>query len=353
MEVSWPSCDLRLLRNRHAAVYVDHRRRWLQTGEPHYLELAKRWGKATLVLFAIGAVSGTALAFELGLLWPTFMEFAGSIIGPAFAMEAFAFFVEAIFLALYLYGWNRLSPKAQWWTGVPVAIAGAASGVLVVATNAWMQNPVGLEQVLANPEAIDPNAMLFGNPVWHMMAIHSTLSTYTAAAFAVAGIYAYQALKGKRTKMAMTGMRIALAVGLVTAVLMPVSGHFYSQLIGEVQPAKLAAMEGHYETGPYAPLLIGGWPDNESGRCGARSPFGPLGLMSTETRPREVTGLDQFPEEHWPHVGLTRTAFQVMVGSAFDHSRGRGLLGCVPATAEGIMDLPGSCGSSWPARPSA
>lgn len=317
-------------------------RRWLQTGEPHYLELAKRWGKATLVLFAIGAVSGTALAFELGLLWPTFMEFAGSIIGPAFAMEAFAFFVEAIFLALYLYGWNRLSPKAHWWTGVPVAIAGAASGVLVVATNAWMQNPVGLEQVLANPEAIDPNAMLFGNPVWHMMAIHSTLSTYTAAAFAVAGIYAYQALKGKRTKMAMTGMRIALAVGLVTAVLMPVSGHFYSQLIGEVQPAKLAAMEGHYETGPYAPLLIGGWPDNEARTVrGAIGIPGLLSLMLHGNPAAEVTGLDQFPEEHWPHVGLTRTAFQVMVGS--------GLLIILVAAAfwvvyrrrrEGIMDLP-------------
>lgn len=290
--------------------------RWLKTGEPHYKELAKRWGKATLVLFAIGAVSGTALAFELGLLWPTFMEFAGSIIGPAFALEAFAFFVEAIFLALYLYGWNRLSPKAHFLTGIPVAIAGAASGVLVVATNAWMQNPVGLQEVLANPEAIDPNTMLFRNPIWHMMAIHSTLSTYTAAAFSIAGIYAYQALKGKRTKMALTGMRITLAVGLITAIMMPISGHFYSQLIGKVQPAKLAAMEGHYHTGPNAPLLIGGWPDDEAQTVrGAIAIPNLLSLMLHGDPSAEVIGLDQFPQEQWPHVWLTRSAFQVMVGS--------------------------------------
>lgn len=290
--------------------------RYLKTGEKHYLELAKRWGKATAVLFAIGAVSGTALAFELGLLWPTFMEFAGSIIGPAFALEGFAFFIEAIFLALYLYGWNRLSPKAHWWTGVPVAIAGAASGVLVVATNAWMQNPVGLQEVLANPEAIDPNTMLFGNPVWKMMAIHSTLSCYVASAFTIAGIYAYQALKGRRAKMTMSGLRITLAVGLITSVLMPLSGHMYAQVIGPIQPAKLAAMEGHYHTGTHAPLTIGGWPDNESQtvRYGLTIP-GLLSFMLHNDPAAEVIGLDQFPREDWPSVVLTRTAFQTMVGS--------------------------------------
>src|SRR5262245_40606251 len=116
---------------------------WLRTGRPHYRELARKWAKATGLLFAIGAVSGTAISFELGLLWPRFMELAGSIIGPAFALEGFAFFVEAIFLGLYLYGWDRLSPRMHWLTGVPVALSGLASGLLVVAVDAWMQAPVG------------------------------------------------------------------------------------------------------------------------------------------------------------------------------------------------------------------
>jgi cytochrome d ubiquinol oxidase subunit I len=118
---------------------------WLRTGQPHYRKLARKWAKATALTFAIGAVSGTALSFELGLLWPRFMAFAGGAIGPAFALEAYAFFIEAIFLGLYLYGWDRLSPKAHWWTGWPVAISGLASGAIVVAANAWMQAPAGFE----------------------------------------------------------------------------------------------------------------------------------------------------------------------------------------------------------------
>ena len=118
-------------------------RRWMRTGDRDALELAKTWSKATAVLFAIGAVSGTALSFELGLLWPRFMAVAGPLIGPAFALEGYAFFVEAIFLGLYLYGWDRLSPRAHWWCGVAVAVSGVASGVLVLSANAWMQDPVG------------------------------------------------------------------------------------------------------------------------------------------------------------------------------------------------------------------
>src|SRR5947199_1534253 len=118
---------------------------WLRTGRPHYRDLARKWGKATALLFAIGAVSGTALSFELGLLWPRFMRFAGATVGPAFALEGFAFFIEAIFLGLYLYGWDRLSPRAHWLCGVPVAVSGLLSGMLVCAVNAWMQAPVGVD----------------------------------------------------------------------------------------------------------------------------------------------------------------------------------------------------------------
>ncbi len=120
---------------------------WLRTGKPHYRDLARQWAKATALLFAVGAVSGTALSFELGLLWPTFMETSGSLIGPAFAMEGFAFFIEAIFIGVYLYGWDRLSPRAHWLAGIPIAVSGLLSGLFVVATNAWMQVPVGYEVV--------------------------------------------------------------------------------------------------------------------------------------------------------------------------------------------------------------
>lgn len=292
--------------------------RWLTTREPHYLRLAKRWGNATVVLFAIGAVSGTALAFELGLLWPTFMEFAGGVIGPAFALEAFAFFLEAIFIALYLFGWERLPGWAHWWTGVPVAISGAASSVLVVATNAWMQNPIGIDLVLADPEAASPLHMLFGNPVWRKMAVHSTLGAYAAATFALAGVYAYLALRGKGGRGAASALRITMAVGLVVAVLMPITGHAYTKVVGEVQPAKLAAMEGLFTTRTDAPLTVGGWPDMDAEvvRYGIPLP-GLLSWLLHGRRDAEVVGLDQFARDEWPHVPITRTAFQLMVASGF------------------------------------
>src|SRR5687767_8132125 len=173
-------------------------RRWMRTGDRDALALAKTWSKATAVLFAIGAVSGTALSFELGLLWPRFMAVAGPMIGPAFALEGYAFFVEAIFLGLYLYGWERLSPRAHWWCGAAVAASGLASGVLVLAANAWMQNPVGYTPGIGGaPATINP-AAVFANPAWPMMAVHSTFATYEAVGFAAAGIYALALLRGHR-----------------------------------------------------------------------------------------------------------------------------------------------------------
>lgn len=291
---------------------------WLKTGQAHYLRLAKRWGNATVVLFAIGAVSGTALAFELGLLWPAFMEFAGGVIGPAFALEAFAFFTEAIFIALYLFGWERLPGWAHWWTGVPVAISGAASSVLVTATNAWMQNPVGLEQVLEDPESVEPLQLLFGNPMWKKMAVHSTLGAYAAAIFALAGVYAWLALKGRGGRGAASALRMTMGVGLAVAVLMPITGHAYTKVVGELQPAKLAAMEGLFVTRAEAPLTIGGWPDMEAQRVRFGIPLpGFLSWLLHGRTDAEVIGLDQFAREQWPHVGITRTAFQAMVASGF------------------------------------
>lgn len=291
---------------------------WLRTGRKSYLGIARTWSKATAVLFAIGAVSGTALSFELGLLWPPFMEFAGSIVGPAFTLEGFAFFIEAIFIGLYLYGWNRLSPVAHWLTGIPVALSGAASSVLVVTANAWQQNPVGAELVTSNPAALDPLGALFGNPTWGIMALHSTLATYAATSFAVAGTYAWAALKGWREQKVHDAMRIALAVGVVAALLMPVTGDMHAKGTARRQPVKLAAMEAQFETERGAPLRIGGIPDVEARetRFAIEIP-GALSWLAFGDVNAEVAGLNQVPREEWPNVPVVHYSFQLMVGAGF------------------------------------
>jgi cytochrome d ubiquinol oxidase subunit I len=290
--------------------------RWLRTGREHYRELAKKWGKATALTFAVGAVSGTALSFELGLLWPRFMALAGGVLGPAFALEGYAFFIEAIFLGLYLYGWDRLTPRAHWWAGVPIAVSGLASGILVVAANAWMQAPADFEVVNGRLAAVDPLSV-FQTPAWLHLALHSSLSCYIATGFAVAGVYAVGMLRGRRDAYHRSALDIALVVGGVAALLQPLSGDLSARRIAKYQPAKLAAMEAHYETGSHVPLLIGGIPDGAGGVKGAlRIPSG-LSLLVGHSPSTVVTGLNDFPEDERPPVGITHLAFQVMVACGF------------------------------------
>ena len=303
---------------------------WLHTGREHYRKLARTWAKATALTFAVGAVSGTALSFELGLLWPRFMEVAGSTLGPAFALEGYAFFIEAIFLGLYLYGWERLSPRAHWWTGVPVAISGLMSGILVVAANAWMQTPVGIDPAalagvagtVAPTSALGPLAMedpfaVFRTPYWFHMALHSSLSCYIATGFAVAGVYALGLLRGRRDDYHRSGLRIAMAVGAITAALQPLSGDISARAVAEYQPAKLAAAEAHFETARGVPLMIGGIPtaDGEV-KYALRIPRG-LSLLAHHDPDAEVIGLDAYPRDEWPNVLITHLSFQVMVGLGF------------------------------------
>jgi cytochrome d ubiquinol oxidase subunit I len=288
---------------------------WLRTGQAHYRDLARKWGKATALLFAIGAVSGTALSFELGLLWPRFMAFAGGVVGPGFVLEGFAFFIEAIFLALYLYGWDRLSPLAHWLTGIPVAVFGLGSGILVVAVNAWMQNPGPLElDSHGNPVNGNPLAP-FASPSWPAMAVHSSLSCYIAVGFAVAGVYAIGALRGRRDAYHRSALKLALAVGTVAALLEPLSGDVNARLVHQYQPAKLAAMEALFETRAGAPLLIGGLPEPRTGRVpfAIEIPRG-LSLLAAHDPAAVIEGLNAFPPDERPNVMLVHPAFQVMVG---------------------------------------
>ena len=288
---------------------------WLRTGRPHYRALARKWVKATALTFAVGAVSGTALSFELGLLWPRFMAVAGGVVGPAFALEGYAFFVEAIFIGLYLYGWERLSKRAHWWAGVAVAVSGAISGVLVVSANAWMQVP-GAFQVVAGrlvaTEALAP----FRSPAWLDMALHATLSCYVATSFAVAGVYAVGMLRrGRRNRYHRSALGIALAVGVIAAVLQPLSGDISARRVAKTQPPKLAAAESLFRTQTRAPLVIGGLPDvsAQTVRWGIEIPAG-LSLLATHDINGEVKGLDVVPPERRPPVMLTHIAFQLMVG---------------------------------------
>jgi cytochrome bd ubiquinol oxidase subunit I len=288
---------------------------WLRSGKQAYLDLARKWAKATGLLFAIGAVSGTALSFELGLLWPPFMEFAGPLIGPAFALEGYAFFIEAIFLGLYLYGWNRLSRTAHWLCGVPVALSGMASGVLVMSANSWMQNPTGFQVVDGKPVNIDPVAALM-NPSWGILAVHLIIACYMATAFMVAAVYAWGLLKGRTDSYHKNGLAIAMVLGVITALAQPLSGDFAARLVHDTQPVKLAAMESQFETESGAPLRIGGIPDveNRSVSFAIEIPMG-LSFLATHDPNAEIRGLNAVPEDQWPNVPVTHIAFQLMVGS--------------------------------------
>src|SRR6266480_1650450 len=171
---------------------------YLRTNRPVYLDLCKRWAKGTAILFAVGAVSGTVLSFELGLLWPGFMQHAGAIIGMPFSLEGFAFFTEAIFLGVYLYGWKRVSPLVHWLSGVLVALSGIFSGVFVVTANAWMNSPAGFKMVNGMFIDIDPIAAILNRASFHEV-LHMTLAAFVATGFLVAGVHAFFMLRDRNS----------------------------------------------------------------------------------------------------------------------------------------------------------
>jgi cytochrome d ubiquinol oxidase subunit I len=288
-------------------------RRWQKTGDAIHLDLAKRWAKGTAILFAVGAVSGTVLSFELGLLWPQFMALAGGIIGMPFSLEGFAFFTEAIFLGIYLYGWDRISPKAHLWAGMAVAVSGAASGIFVVMANSWMNSPTGFEMVGGRPVNVDPIAAML-NPMAFQQTLHMTIAAYAATGFAVAGIHAFLLLFDRTNAFHRRALTAALVLGAPAAVLQPISGDISARSVAARQPVKLAAMESLFETTASAPLTIGGFPDLHAGetRYAIKIPYG-LSLLAFHDPHAVVKGLNEFPREDWPNVPIVHTAFQLMV----------------------------------------
>src|SRR5216110_775464 len=279
-------------------------RRWQVTGHAIYLDLAKRWAKGTAILFAVGAVSGTVLSFELGLLWPEFMGFAGPIIGMPFSLEGFAFFTEAIFLGIYLYGWDRISSRAHLWAGVAMSASGAASGVFVVIANAWMNAPTGF--ALANGQLVnvDPLAAM-ANAAAPSQTLHMTLAAYAATGFAVAGIHAFLLLKDPANAFHRRALEIALIVGAPAAVLQPISGDLSARHLAAHQPVKLAAAEALFRTEAGAARET---------RWAVRVPYA-LSLLAFHDPHAVVRGLDQVPQSEWPNVRAVHFSFDVMVAA--------------------------------------
>ncbi len=288
---------------------------WLRKRNPVARDLARHWAKGTAIFFAVGAVSGTVLSFELGLLWPRFMEHAGGIIGFPFSLEGFAFFTEAIFLGIYLYAWDRIHPWLHFASGIVVAISGAASAVFVVMVNAWMNTPTGFDfdpatQTFSN---IDPIAAMF-NPAWKAQALHMVIAAYLATAIAAAGIHAFALLRNPTHAFHRHALKVTMAVALVAAIGQVVSGDYAAKTVAQTQPVKLAAMEGHFETTSRAPLVIGGIPDVEARetRYAIELP-GMLSFLAFLDMDAQVKGLNDFPREDWPPVLIVHLSFQAMV----------------------------------------
>jgi len=286
---------------------------WLRTRDRVYLNLTKAWAKGLAILFAVGAVSGTVLSFELGLLWPEFMRVAGPLVGMPFSLEGLAFFTEAIFLGIFLYGWDRISEKAHFAAAIMVAVSGAFSALFVLSVNGWMNAPTGYVPG-EGASGIDPIAAMT-NPFWIANTVHMVLAAYMCTAFGAAAIHAWRLLRDPGSRFHQSALKITVAFGAVVALLQPLSGDVTARVVAEEQPAKLAAMEAHFETGPCAPLVIGGIPDQAARevRLALEIPCG-LSLLVGRDPDHVVTGLEDIPEDEWPPVLPVHMAFQVMVG---------------------------------------
>ncbi len=288
--------------------------RFLKTGDELWRTMTKRWARVFAVLFAAGAVSGTVLSFELGLLWPAFMGTFGAVVGFPFTLEGFAFFIEAIFVGIYLYGWDKLSPKAHWWTGIPIAISGFMSAWFVVTANAWMNTPRGFTMVGGRVAEIDPMAAMFSPMIWSQTT-HMIVAAYMVTGFSIASVYAVYRLRGNDLPYHRHAMAIGLALGCIFTPVQIVVGDWSAKAVAEHQPVKLAAMESHFKTEKGASLVLGGFPDMEAKtvRYGVKIPY-LLSILAHGDSEAEVKGLEDFPEEDWPPVPIVHVAFQIMVG---------------------------------------
>jgi cytochrome bd ubiquinol oxidase subunit I len=288
---------------------------WLhqRTGDPLYRDLARRWTRVMVALFAVGVITGTILSFEMGLLWPGFMATFGSVFGLGFAIEGFSFFLEAIFIGIYVYGWQRLSPRAHLLSGVPIVITGFTGSLMVIAVNAWMQHPSGFRLEGSRAVDVHPWDALFGNSfLWHEL-IHMYLAGFIVAGFVTAAAYAYGRLRGRWGRYERAALAIPLTIAALAAPVQVLVGDWAAREVADKQPTKLAALEGLAKTEKGAPIHIGGIYRDGEVQHGIRIPR-MLSVLAFHDSNARVRGLDAVPERDRPPVNLVRFAFQTMVG---------------------------------------
>jgi cytochrome bd ubiquinol oxidase subunit I len=286
----------------------------LKRDDEDAMELARRWSKAMAITFAVGAVTGTVLSFEFGLLWPRFMDRFGAAFGIAFGIEGIFFFIEAIFLAIYIYGWKRLSGWAHFWSGVPMVITGIGGAFSVVAANSWMNQPQGFTLGPAgNVVDTDPVKVLF-NPATGYEVPHMILAAYLVVGFLVASIYATGMLKGRRDRLHRLGLTIGLVIGLVAAPIQFLVGDTAARAVADNQPAKFAGMECIQETGTHQTEYIGGICTSDGVRGAIPIPNLDSFLVGFSPDTKVIGLKDISPNERPPANTMLHLAFDTMVG---------------------------------------
>jgi cytochrome d ubiquinol oxidase subunit I len=285
---------------------------WQRTGDDTYKALAKRWSKVMAIIFAVGVVTGTILSFELGLLWPDFMATFGQVFGLAFGLEGFSFFIEAIFIAIYVYGWDRLPPRLHLLSGVPILITGVTGSMMVIAVNGWMNHPVGFDLVGGHVTNVRPWAAIFNPFFWHEL-VHMYLAGYMVVGFIVAGVYARAWMRGDRSRYVRAGLLIPLTVAALAAPVQVLVGDWAGRTVADYQPTKLATFEGLVQTTKGAPFTLGGVYDNGEVKYGIEVPH-LLSILAKHDPNATIRGLDAVPASDRPPVNVVRFAFQTMIG---------------------------------------
>jgi len=289
---------------------------YLRSGDELYRSIARRWTRVMAALFAVGVVTGTILSFELGLLWPEFMSTFGGVFGLGFAIEGFSFFMEAIFIGIYIYGWSRLSPRMHFLTGIPVVITGFTGSWMVIMVNGWMNHPTGFTLRDGKAVDVDPLRALFGNSYfWHEL-VHMYIAGYMVAGFLLAGVYAFARLRGRWGRYERTALAVPLTVAALASPIQILVGDWNGRAVAERQPTKLAAFEGLGKTEKGAAIHILGIYRHGEVDYGIPIPK-LLSFLSYHSFNAEVQGLEAVPSDQRPStsaVNVVRFAFQTMVG---------------------------------------
>jgi cytochrome d ubiquinol oxidase subunit I len=285
----------------------------LRTGDELYRTIARRWTRIMVALFAVGVITGTILSFEIGLLWPNFTATFGSVFGLGFAIEGFSFFLEAVFIGIYVYGWDRLSPRAHLWSGVPIVISGMTGSFMVIAVNGWMNHPTGFTLRDGTVTDVQPFTALFVNHYfWHEF-VHMYLAGFIVTGFLMAGAYAVARLRGRWTRYERVALAIPLTIAALVSPVQVLVGDWAARSVAETQPTKLAAFEGLGHTTRGAGIHILGWYTDDEVRYGIRIPKA-LSFLAFHDFNARVEGLDAVPPDDRPPVNVVRVAFQTMVG---------------------------------------